>query len=84
MNLGRGALYAFLLGILWIVVPGLVGSVYSPVLGFVRETFGMGSTWFAVQSFLNFVTGGLMNLLAFEAFSVAVILYGLSRRQKIV
>lgn len=81
MNLGRGALYAFLLGILWLVAPGLIGNVYSSVLSFTRDTFSIGSTYYAVQNFLNFATGGLMNLIAFEAFTVAAILLGLRGRK---
>ncbi len=74
MNIGRASLYAFLFGVL------LMLAASPAITGFVKDVTGTGSTYFAVRSYLNFATGGLTNLVGLQAWTAAVVLYGLSRR----
>ena len=55
----------------------LTGLVYADAIGFLRDTHGLGHTYFAARNFLNFLNGGLPNLVALQAITVAFILWAL-------
>ena len=79
VRFGRAALVALLVGVSLILIGPLTGLVYADAVGFLRETHGVGRTFFAARNFLNFLNGGLPNLVALQAIAVAFILAGLSR-----
>ncbi len=80
LRLGRAAIVAILVGFgLMLLVPLSVYAA-SPVVGFVREVDGLGRAYFATRSFFNFVGGGLLNIVAFQSFAIALIMLALRGR----
>lgn len=77
INIGRAALYAFLFGVLLILAGPVLVWASPPAVNLIREVFGVSRVYFAVRAFLNFATGGLLNLIGVQAFVAAVILLGL-------
>lgn len=80
MRLGRGALVALVVGIMLILLGPLSLLVVNPVIDVVRDIFGVGRVYFASRAFLNFVSGGLLNLIAFQLFAAAAVLLALRGR----
>lgn len=80
MNTRRAALLAALLSVLFFVGPGIIPA--GSIVNAARVAHGLSQEFFAIKALVHFSTGTLMNLLGYQALTVAVVLWGLGSRKQ--
>ena len=81
MNFRRASLSLALFGVLLIVLPPALNAlgVWTWLVEAVRAGRGVSYEFFAVRGFINFMSGGLLNIVAFQAFGAAAVLFALGQ-----